>query len=356
MKSLFMPLAPLRNAAVRSSLLAGLTLLAACSSDAPSQSDTLPQEAWAQYRAAFMSSEGRVIDTGNGDISHSEGQGYGMLLALAANDKDTFEHLWEWTREHLQREDQLFGWRWEPAPEHAVTDWNNASDGDLLIAWALAEAGSRWERDDWIDIARDIAQELRDTLIHDSDIGALLMPAQSGFQHDDYIELNPSYWVFPAFRALDRIDPDPVWQSLSSSGKRLIALARFGPAGVPPDWLHLHEDGYLSLPGEPERRRLGFEAPRVPLYLCWDGQRDAQLLDSFLRAWPDDQSPAWIDLGNGDRAAYSLSLTQRAMRQLVLACDGQQEQVPIEIVPEDYYGSSLSLLSYAAMASGSEAR
>lgn len=350
--------ASLRSASMGYSLLAGLALLlVGCSSDEPSAAATvLPQEAWQQYQTAFISPEGRVVDTGNDDISHSEGQGYGMLLALAADDKRTFEQLWQWTREHLQRDDQLFGWRWEPSPASAVTDWNNASDGDLLIAWALAEAGTRWERDEWLDIARDIAQELRETLIYQSDIGALLMPAQVGFQHDDHIEINLSYWVFPAFKALADLDPDPVWQSLSNSGQRLIGLARFGPAGVPPDWLHLHNDGALSLPEAPERRRLGFEAPRVPLYLCWDGQQDAQLLASFLRAWPDDQAPAWIDLANGDRATYPLSLTQRAMRQLVLACDGQQEQVPIEVAPDDYYGSSLSLLAYVALASRSTAR
>jgi len=34
-------------------------------------------------------------------ISHSEGQGYGMLLAVAADDRPTFDLLWGWTRAQL---------------------------------------------------------------------------------------------------------------------------------------------------------------------------------------------------------------------------------------------------------------
>ncbi len=38
---------------------------------------------WRLFIKRFLASDGRVIDNGNGDISHTEGQGYGMLLAVA---------------------------------------------------------------------------------------------------------------------------------------------------------------------------------------------------------------------------------------------------------------------------------
>ncbi|MEG9529489.1 MAG: glycosyl hydrolase family 8, partial [Hyphomicrobiales bacterium] len=43
--------------------------------------------AWRAYRSRFITDQGRVVDTANGQISHSEGQGYGMLLAVAAGDR-----------------------------------------------------------------------------------------------------------------------------------------------------------------------------------------------------------------------------------------------------------------------------
>jgi endoglucanase len=94
--------------------------------------------AWRDYKSRFISEQGRVIDTANGGISHSEGQGYGMLLAVAADDRAGFDALWGWTRANLMvRDDELIAWRWEPDKRPAVADMNDAADGDLLVAWAL---------------------------------------------------------------------------------------------------------------------------------------------------------------------------------------------------------------------------
>ena len=39
--------------------------------------------AWRDYTSRHMTPEGAVIDDANEGISHSEGQGYGMVLAVA---------------------------------------------------------------------------------------------------------------------------------------------------------------------------------------------------------------------------------------------------------------------------------
>ena len=53
---------------------------------------------WQQYKAKFIDPSGRVIDNANGGISHSEGQGYSMLLAERFGDKDAFANAWLWTQ------------------------------------------------------------------------------------------------------------------------------------------------------------------------------------------------------------------------------------------------------------------
>ena len=60
---------------------------------------------WATFKARFMDASGRIVDNGNGGISHSEGQGYGLLFAVGANDRDGFDRLLRWTEATLARPD-----------------------------------------------------------------------------------------------------------------------------------------------------------------------------------------------------------------------------------------------------------
>src|SRR5204863_479589 len=109
-------------------LLAARPALAATASAPPLAGTLRNAEAWRAYKARFVSEQGRVVDTANGGISHSEGQGYGMLLAVARRHRETFERIWTWTRANLMvRDDQLIAWRWEPDKRPAVADMNDAS-------------------------------------------------------------------------------------------------------------------------------------------------------------------------------------------------------------------------------------
>lgn len=130
---------------IRRLLLVALALLLLGSRPVWAQPGPVAAE-WAKYRDRFVTAEGRVLDTGNKEVSHTEGQGWAMLFAEAAGDRASFDKLWQWTRDNLQRRDNaLFSWRFDPADGKApVADPNDASDGDILIAWALIRAGNRW--------------------------------------------------------------------------------------------------------------------------------------------------------------------------------------------------------------------
>ncbi len=89
------------------------------------------EDAWAQYKAKFVI-DGRVVDNVN-RITHSEGQGYAMLIAVRASDRTTFDQIWRWTQRELYvRSDGLASWKWEEAAKPHVTDPNNATDGAIL--------------------------------------------------------------------------------------------------------------------------------------------------------------------------------------------------------------------------------
>ena len=137
---------------------------------------TLLADGWRQYKDRFLTSEGRIVDNANGGISHSEGQGYAMLIAERLNDRPTFEAIWQWTQRNLLvRGDSLAAWRWSPQTPH-VADRNNATDGDLLIAWALAEASDRWDVSEYRETARLIVEDLATKVVTSSRFGPISLP------------------------------------------------------------------------------------------------------------------------------------------------------------------------------------
>lgn len=305
--------------------------------------------AWDAFKAAFVI-DGRVRDDANG-ISHSEGQGYAMLIAVRANDATAFEEIWIWTRDTLMvREDGLAAWRYEPGK--GVTDANNATDGDLLIAWALVEAATRWRRGDYFDSARELMKAVARHTIASSAHGDVIRPAVMGFEATDRPDgpvVNPSYWVFPAFPALRAITPEIDWDSLTASGKTIIDKGRFGILRLPPDWLSMAGDKLEPAEGFPAR--FSYNAIRIPLYLAWAGS-DPRHLRPFAGLWSAeaDVGPFEIDLrtgaatetfgGEGFKAIAALVDCALASSPL----DKRLRRVPIEL----YYPTILHILTLLA--------
>lgn len=304
---------------------------------------------WRDYAERFISDEGRVLDTGNNDVTHTEGQGWAMLFAVAFNDRPRFQALWSWTRENLDVLDSgLLAWRYQPHQTPPVQDLNNASDGDLLIAWALHRAARKWREPDYERQSRRLRRAIRRHLIDDYAGYTVLLPARRGFKHDGYVVLNLSYWVTPALRDFARAEPDGPWRRLMLDGERLLRAARFGAHRLPPDWLRLSDNGELRV-ADQWPPRFGFEAIRVPLYAVWAGRSEQAGLAAVSAYWREaanGRPPAWIDLVDGDTADYPLSRGGMAVRSLLLGMPGK---MPEHIRPEDdYYSASLLVLSWLA--------
>ncbi len=258
---------------------------------------------WDNYKRTFISPGGRVIDNANGDVSHSEGQGYGMLLAVAADDPATFERVWAWTRAQLLlRDDGLAAWRWQPDATPHVPDRNNASDGDVLIAWALAEAGDAWAKAAYATAALRMIRAIADHDLEDTPFGPALRPGTAGFGAADRPDgpvVNLSYWIYPALKRFDDLAPDRDFAAVAETGLRLMAQARFGPARLPSDWVSLAGTAPAPAAGFPAT--FGYDAIRVPLYLAWAGHATAATLAPFAAVFADTTGtvPAVVDVATG---------------------------------------------------------
>jgi endoglucanase len=310
-------------------------------------------ELWQSYKARFVTESGRVLDTGNGMISHSEGQGYAMVLAVAANDRATFDRLWGWTRANLMvRDDQLIAWRWEPNRRPAIADINNASDGDILIAWALAEAAELWGDVALKTSGRRVAVEVgRKLVVYKTKLGALLLPAVSGFAAEDRPDgpiVNPSYWVFPAFARLPLVAPEIDWRGIAQSGLDVLKISRFGSMGLPAEWVSLKDGKAKPADGFPSQ--FGYNSIRIPLYMAWAGIGERDHYDPFV-AWAQNGRNGVMDVKTGvstgsfGEGGYSL------VGALAL-CAAEGQPLASNLIsaqgPENYYPATLRILSILA--------
>ena len=312
---------------------------------------------WRAYKARFITEQGRVVDTGNGSISHSEGQGYGLLLAVAAKDRDAFDRIWGWTRANLMvRGDALLAWRWEPDKRPAVADMNNASDGDLLVAWGLLEADRAWNDVAYRIAARRIAVEVgRKLVLPRTPHGPLLLPAISGFAAEDRPDgptVNLSYWIFPAFERLPAVAPEIDWGALSRSGRELLERSRFGAQKLPVEWTALDKSEPQVAAGF--AATFAYNAIRIPLYLAWSDVGDAKDLLPFATFW-SKRSPRGlpvIDVSNGRQVSWLEEEGYAAIADLT-ACAATGAKLPASFatvqVSENYYPATLHLLAQIAV-------
>src|SRR3569832_1639113 len=283
-----------RGDAMRRLLVIGLVLMLAACATPPG----LDRRHWDNYQSRFISQDGRVVDTGNGGVSHSEGQGNALLMAVAFDDRARFEQLWRWPHAHLQvRDDHLFAWRW--SPNEGVTDRNNASDGVV------------------------------------SEVGMVV---------------NLSYWIFPAFKEFADVTHATEWAALEKSGLQLLGTARYGRWQLPPDWLQVGEQ---LAPAAAFAPRFSYDAVRIPLYLLWGGYSDVTLFQPYIDFWGYFADapfvPAWTSLQDDSVDSYDAPPGFHAVMRL-LGDRVRTARVPTRLAAaspkEDYYSASLGMLAH----------
>jgi len=311
---------------------------------------------WEAFRTRFVTFDGRIVDTGNNGVSHTEGQGWGLLFAVAFDDLASFERILAWTNNNLRRpDDALHAWRYVPGKARPVEDLNNATDGDLFIAWALWRAAYRWGRPDYAVAARAIARDVLRLLVRPAGSRTVLLPAAFGFERGGSIDLNLSYYCFPALRELAQALPSPIWGHLHDDGLAMISEGRFGRWQLPPDWLSVaRRDGSLS-PAAGWPARFSYDAIRVPLYLSWSGLIQPQVQEAFSRFWRETNPlPAWVDLRSGNLASYPAPAGIEAVAKIATAPSktALPRDFPMIRASTDYYSAALILLARLAWQEG----
>lgn len=247
---------------------------------------TMLEGLWNDYKEIYWESgSGRTLDKQQNDITTSEGQSYTMLRAVWQSDKPTFDKTWQWTKEHLQREDKIFSWKWGKNADGTygvLTDQggeNAAADADSDIALALLMAASRWQRQSYYEEARVIIPALWEKEVITAAGKPYLASNNLEKAAKDDALINVSYFSPYAYRIFATVDKKHDWNMLVNSSYELLNRAIDEPldkprsAQLPPDWISISKSsGRISAPQGSINltTNYGYDAMRVSWRMALD--------------------------------------------------------------------------------------
>ncbi len=119
--------------------------------------------------------------------------------AVANNDRPAFDKLWQWTDNTLRNKSNgLF--------TGAITRWRRTlSPIKQRLRWRYPDRGAAARAKQWQDKRYAIASDAITAALLKSTVvtfaGRRDAPGVKGFNLNDHLNLNPSYFIFPAWRA-----------------------------------------------------------------------------------------------------------------------------------------------------------
>jgi oligosaccharide reducing-end xylanase len=195
---------------------------------------------------------GYIEDVLHRDV-RSEGQSYGMMIAVQMDKKAEFDRLWKWAKTFMQHQQgQRKGYfAWQVNPNGTVIDPNSASDGEEWFATALFLASARWGDGTGIFDYRAEAQAILDAMLsktessdNDTTVTNLFNKTEKQVvfvpvgNADDFTD--PSYHL-PHFYELwaRRADKNNAfWRDAASTSRRFLKKAVNPKTGLAPDYAH----------------------------------------------------------------------------------------------------------------------
>lgn len=227
----------------------------------------------------YVERDGRVVRRDEGGDVVSEGQAYGMLVAVALGDRSRFNAIWGWTKTNLRRPDGLLSWRW--ADGH-VTDVNSASDADLDTDRALLLGGNRFGDAALSDEGKQLGGQI--LRLETVEVGATTPPPGDAVPAGQWIvgagpitvagnwataaphAVDPGYFSPRSVQAIQQASGDARWTDINRT-QRVLSWQLSGTGQLPPDWAVVDDAGHAVPTGPPVGGppQFGLDAARLPI-------------------------------------------------------------------------------------------
>jgi endoglucanase len=296
-------------------------------------------EAGRAFLSRWVQGDGRVVRTDTGGDTVSQGQAYALLVAVGLGDRSTFDAVWTWTQNALQRPDGLLSRQWDAG---RVVDPSSASDADLDTARALVLAGGRFGDPRYTAAGTALGQAVLDLETVQTGAGRILTAGQ--WAMTEPYPYDPGYASPGAIAVLGAASGDPRWAELAA-GSRAITAALLTEAPLPPDWAQVHADGTVEAMPGPQGRgqsvRYGYDAARTSIRLAEScDPADRSLAAGMAGALDRGQDGAELDLG-GTRLGTATSVVTATAQAAAVAAAGDTARAVQQLADGDSLAQSV---------------
>lgn len=211
---------------------------------------------WSKYyvvthgKSAYI----KTATSDEGTTALSEGQGYGMYIAIKAakkgiTTKSQFAKLYKYYMNHRTANTQLMSWKQNIKTDGSIEDLSNsATDGDLYIAYALIKASELWsdQADTYKKQARLLLKDIL-TYNYNSETKSLTV-GNWAVKGTDYYDLVRTSDILPEqFDVFYQFSKDETWKTIKTSMlTSLEKMSRQHKTGLLPDFMWVRESGEIK--------------------------------------------------------------------------------------------------------------
>lgn len=304
-----------------------------------------------EWKEEFVTHEGagghaRVLQNKDRQTTVSEGQGYGMLLAIYNNDPETFDKLWKYTKQYLNDRGLM---HWQIDKTGVVIGRNGATDGDEDIAFALLAAYKQW------GMYEEDARAYIDA-IFTHEVEAETYVLKPGDVWGGSRITNPSYCAPAYYREFAEFTGEENWLRVLDTCYSIIKKARNINTGLLPEWTTIDGGIAYDLTHNKNRDNFSYNAIRVPwrISVDWVWNRDprAYSINDRMTNFFDNERKLYsgYTLSGKPIVTYFDATFAAGIAAGSLASDNtkfreEMTERLIQTTSNSYYGATLRLLS-----------
>ncbi|MEK7085158.1 MAG: glycosyl hydrolase family 8, partial [Patescibacteria group bacterium] len=241
------------------------------------------EEVYRDWKTKFVTASGagagelRVWQPDKNGITVSEGQGYGMLLAVFAGDRPVLDGLWKYAKRYRDSRGLM---HWKIAADGIVTGENAATDGDEDIAYALLRATQEWGD----TYRQDALQYMGAIWMHEVEAGTYVLKPGDVWGGSD--AFNPSYCAPAFYREFAKFTGNRDWLKVSDKCFEIIEKARHPITGLIPEWTTAEGRPTLRVTHNANKDNFSYNAIRVPWRMAmdweWSGDQRARAITQLM--------------------------------------------------------------------------